>query len=591
MKKNKSYVALLSTGLTTVLTILLLQPVFSQATENQDVSIMLEPELSLKPHKIFTVSSVNCSAAKMTEVLAKATTESSGVYIDCNLSLKRTDVVTKRLVFEGPAANGITFNGNGATLNCGADGSINYNKDMIEVRSKSYLEGSVRKWDRPENVTIKNCNIIGSVRIWGMATNGQGKEYKDGNNNVNHYKNSSFTSDHVTTARNNAPTNIILDNLTITGIGRNPLYFAPGVTYCQLINSEIKGESEAVAMYLDAESKGNIVKNNKIHVETKDYPFEQWDRPLIGIDGSSSNYIYNNYFSSLHHGGIYLYRNCGEGGVVRHSTPSTNKIINNIFYYNQYTGDNPSIYVSSKDRGGLWDTNIGFCGDDDGYSFGSSRSNMDYATQNVIMQNRIFKRSVNDMIKTKNPAVNSPNYIALNETVLSASPRNAGCYVGSKGYKKDFILHGESIEVLDVGHGDPASYNYTCNDGELTRTTQNSKVTRLVFDCQVSGTNNGCTKNIGCPTGQKIIGIRAAANLEKGTITEAVLGNVPTNSIRIITSSDHISDGTAFIGNNVLRSGSKIITGVDGLNQISIGCKEHDSNGGDCHIKVVLYCR
>ena len=66
---------------------------------------------------------------------------------------------------------------------------------------------------------------------------------------------------------------------------------------------------------------------------------------------------------------------------------------------------------------------------------------------------------------------------------------------------------------------------------------------------------------------------------------------MPTNLIKIINSSDHISDGTAFIGNNVLRSGYKIITGVDGLNQVSIGCKEHDSNGGDCHIKVVLYCR
>lgn len=503
-----------------------------------------------------------CSPEKVNEILAPATASDSEVYIDCNLNLKGTDVITKRMIFEGEAASFVTLNCNGALINGG-----------IEVKSKTYRDGSIRKWERPKNVTIKKCNITGSVRIWGMGINGQGGGHDD-----NYYKISSKTATHVTTARNNAPTNIILEDLIITGVGRNPLYFAPGVTYSKLINSEMKGKSDGVAIYLDAESHANTFKNNRIDVETS-------GRELMAIDSSDYNLIINNWFSGLHNGGIYLYRNCGEGGTIRHTTPNHNQIINNVFYYNKYTGPKPSVYLCSRNGG------RGYCDDDKGFDFGSSADNRDFARHNVVMQNQIFKRAIKDMIIGKNPDVNSPNYVDYNETVSTAAKRRAGCYVTPNGYKKDFILDGETIEVLEAGDVAPASYNYTCNDGELTRGKQNSAVTRHVFDCRANSDNNGCSKTISCPSGQKIIGATAACNLEYGEITDDILGTVPTNHIAVSTPSDNVSEGTGFIGTNKLQKGQKIITGVDGLEQVLIGCKEHDKNGGDCHIKAILYCR
>ena len=100
---------------------------------------------------------------------------------------------------------------------------------------------------------------------------------------------------------------------------------------------------------------------------------------MLAVDGSSYNLIINNWFSGLNNGGIYLYRNCGEGGTVRHATPSYNQIINNVFYYDEYIGFNPSVFIGSRNG------NRSYCGDDGGYPFGSNSSDLDYARYNVVM--------------------------------------------------------------------------------------------------------------------------------------------------------------------------------------------------------------
>jgi parallel beta-helix repeat protein len=549
-----------------------------------------------------------CSDQKVNEVLAPARELGpKTVSIDCNLNLSSSDVVWKRMIFSGSDATGLTVNCNGATLHGGKD-TQNYNKDMIEVKSKKI--GT--RWERPENITIKNCNIIGSVRVWGMGKNGEAYDVKESSRRE---KKKSRAYLHVTRVRNNAPKNIVFDNVTITGVGRNPLYFAPGVTYSKLINSEMKGKSDRVAIYLDAESAYNTIKNNYIHVVTKK---DQWGRvpgvvnrgwPLIAIDGSTRNKILNNKFSSLNHGGIYLYRNCGEGGTIRHTTPSRNLIINNIFYYKNYKGGKPAVYLGSRDYG-FKERHPGHCDKDDGRPYGSSASEKDYARHNVVMQNQFYKRriyrprlgyppgnvlvdaSIGDMIKTKNPAVNSPNYIDHNQMVTAERKRPAGCYVVN-GYK-NFILHGQSIDVFKNSKGEPTCTGpkYTCNNGDLIRSAApNCRVTKVSFDCQVSGNNNGCKKNISCPSGRKIVGARAACNLEYGTISGSQLAAVPANKIKVIRTSDRVSDGRCYVGGNSLKSGQKTISGIIGRRSVSVGCKEHDKNGGDCHIKGILYCR
>ncbi len=183
-----------------------------------------------------------------------------------------------------------------------------------------------------------------------------------------------------------------------------------------------------------------------------------------------------------------MYRNCGERGVIRHNTPSHNQIINNIFYYNRYTGGNPSVYIAS--RNGLTRAGrTGYCIDDlrgnygkcdknsnaEPYPYGSSEDDRDFSRYNVVMQNQIYKRTVSDMIRINNSALNSPNFIEHNTTVTEETvqrDRFAGCYVNN-GYKT-FILNGESIGVFvnDDGSRECRTSGYVCMNGNLVTTDE-----------------------------------------------------------------------------------------------------------------------
>ena len=419
------------------------------------------PDASLK----FIPTPVDCDSKKIAEVREEAKDEKGkrSVTIDCNLTLDPRYPITKRMIFEGPSASGVTLDCNGTKIDCGKPRSVNYNGDMIEVRS-TYTDGfidnkKIRIWHRPEKITIKNCLIKGSVRIWGMSKNGEGSgsEYPTGkfvriNNRKievegNFFKESSRSLNHEIRARNNAPTNIVLDHVTISGVNRNPVYFAPGVTNCKLVNSEINGKSEKVGIYLDAESAYNTIENNLIHVSTEEDGF--WAKtfgynrgwPQVAIDGSSWNKIIGNEFGELRNGGIYLYRNCGEGGVIRHTRPEHNEINNNTFLYKHYTGLNPAIYLNSRDYG--WkERDFGHCGADEGKPFGSSISNKDHAQYNIIKQNKFHKRKINlggvsmdatcdFMIRIKNKSTKEPNNISENIFVGKDGKRSGPCNVSN----------------------------------------------------------------------------------------------------------------------------------------------------------------
>ena len=244
------------------------------------------------------------------------------------------------------------------------------------------------------------------------------------------------------------------------------------------MNSEVTGVSDAVAVYLDAESSHNTLKDNSIHVDA--------DGPQVAIDASAYNTIINNHFSGLDTGGVYLYRNCGEKGVIRHTTPSHNTIVNNIFYYDRYTEENhfgkndpfhrllkPAVYLGSRNGN---DAGAGYCDDDlkvnyswpldsldEPYPFGSSADDRDFARQNVVMQNQIYKRTLEAAIQSRNWELNSPNYIDFNETVTSETvdeERLAGCFV-EEIPGGEFILHGGIIPL--------SSGRNFCRDGELHR--------------------------------------------------------------------------------------------------------------------------
>ena len=319
-----------------------------------------------------------CTTTQMAEILASATPAQRSVAVRCSPTLRSDDVVTKTLLIE---TGNITLDCKGATLD-GGPGMINAGKDILEIRSVKTDKG----WRRPENVEVKNCNIVGSVRIHGMAVNGEGTLLRD----------SSRKAGHVERAQAAAPRRIMLRNLFITGTGRIPLYISPGVTEVTLRDSDMRGLSRSTAIYLDTESMNNVILSNRIAVDAR--------RELIAVDGSSHNLISDNDFYELANGGIFLYRNCGEGGTVRHTTPSHNGILDNRFHYLRTSADKPAIHVGSRDGNRL------YCHLDDGYDFGSSKDDRDFARNNRIAGNQFIELLGGIPIRTGG-AVDQPNDI------------------------------------------------------------------------------------------------------------------------------------------------------------------------------------
>src|SRR5690606_13104846 len=127
---------------------------------------------------------------------------------------------------------------------------------------------------------------------------------------------SSIREGHTAREQKAAPTRILISNVEFEANGGIPLYLGPGTTHVTIENSKFTGICGSVAIYLDAESAHNIIRNNTFNIQTM--------REIIAVDGSANNRIEGNRFNLVSHGGIYLYRNCGEGGTVRHQTPHGN---------------------------------------------------------------------------------------------------------------------------------------------------------------------------------------------------------------------------------------------------------------------------
>lgn len=518
--------------------------------------------------------------------------EPASVLVDCDLTLERGQRIEKSLVLRGSSANGVTIDCDGATLD-GAPGTPNAGKDMITIRSTIDKSVTPHRFTRPSNITIRHCNINGSMRIYGMGTNGEAPI--DG---VYYVRDSSrLDGGHVSRLRTAAPTLITLDDLTFTASGRTPLYISPGVTYVTVINSEFKGDATRTSIYLDAESAFNLIKNNYLHTKI----FDEWDYtwvnrlgPQIAVDTSSYNRIYNNWFSGLEGGGIHTYRNCGEGGTVRHGSPSYNKIVNNVFYYDQSNGENPAVLLGAR---GEWWRDVphywNHCDDDEGYyAVGSAVSNNDYSRNNLVMQNQIYKLSVYQMLQTGDLS-NSNNIFRYNETVTVAASRYAGCYTPTS--YKDMLLHGESTDVAKGANGLPvcSTVNTTCTDGDLSYPLASGcSIQRVHFDCQVSGNNAGCTTTPRCGAGKRIVSVRAACNLEWGSVTATELSTVPGHTLKVVRQSDTRSQGSCWVEQTRISYGdADIVRTAFDKTSVNVGCKEYDANGGDCHISGILYCR
>lgn len=312
----------------------------------------------------------DCTAADVAR-LTESPAPRLAAPLTCNATLKSTDVIARGLAIHGSEASGLVLDCQGATV-------------RGELLILSHQRADSGAWERPERITVRNCVIEGGVRVSGLAINGEGPLLRD----------SSRSLGHTERAQNAAPRDVLLENLSIRTSAHIPLYVSPGVTRLTLRNSTITGRSNSVAIYLDAESAGNTISGNTIDAEL--------GREALAVDSSAYNVITNNVIRtrSPRPGGIYLYRNCGQGGTIRHQTPHSNAIVGNEFFVA------PAIWVASRNG------NRRYCSADDGYPFGSSASNLDFAQNTVICANHFLAMGSRELLKINDgPTVVQDNRI------------------------------------------------------------------------------------------------------------------------------------------------------------------------------------
>jgi hypothetical protein len=263
-----------------------------------------------------------CSQAKLDQILD--TSIRAGVLIDCHLTLPPDSVVTRQLLWIGEASSGTDFNCRGSTI---AETTATAGTDSIIVRSRATATG----WEPVHDVTIRGCIIHGSVRLSGLARNGEGDAYVQSSQQP--------AAAHVATVRDAAPYRITLTESTIIGVGRNPVYFGPGVHRSRFITGVVRGSSNDTLIYLGAESTRN-------HLVDLDLNAEAIDGPAIKIDSSSRNHLVGNRLRNLNHGGIELFW-CHRNGGLRATTPSHNTLLDTQLWCDaSATG----IYLGSRSR-------------------------------------------------------------------------------------------------------------------------------------------------------------------------------------------------------------------------------------------------
>jgi parallel beta-helix repeat protein len=419
------------------------------------------------------------------DMLAPITAGNDSVNMRCNATLQAGDRVARQLFFTGDAADGVTLDCQGASLDAGAGsrcvGGTNAGaacnpatagqcgegvctlaraKNMIEIRSVVSDERDANGFyvrQRPEDITVKNCTILGTVDVTAKRSRA---------------KNAASSHDlrapgHPARMRDAAPTRITFDNVTITtAAGETALYLRTGTSRVTLKNSRINGAG--MGIYLTAETQGNVIRNNRFSVRS--------GREHIAIDGSSWNVVAGNTFENIDHGGIHLYRNCGQDETTRYDPPEHNNIINNTFKYTASSDTKAGIGLGTRE--GRDPAAAPYCDDDDDPTIPGTTSatdDRDFARHNAVMQNRFIGRSPTTAIQQGTVASNSagttsskPNHVNINEQVTSAPSRRSGCFVEPLIDPFDtgrFLLDGQQ---LTTAAGTIACQRFTCTDGLAT---------------------------------------------------------------------------------------------------------------------------
>jgi hypothetical protein len=225
------------------------------------------------------------------------------------------------------------------------------------------------------DVIIRNGTVCGEIRLRPNRIDGQS------------------TPGHTERIRKAAPTGITLRNITFDTDGStHQAYFGPGANGCRIINCQFKGRSAGPLVYLSPEGGDHLIRGCSFEAATGAR------REVLSIDGSAGNLITRNAFNQCLWGGIYVYRNCGEDGRVRHQKPKRNTISDNsfnlrgmrVFRISNGSGHQQSIfYIPYGIILGSRQGDSAYCDLDSQYNIGSGVSDLDYARDNVL-ENNIF---------------------------------------------------------------------------------------------------------------------------------------------------------------------------------------------------------
>lgn len=303
-----------------------------------------------------TAAARPCSTAE-TDALTRPSAEPYRLL--CRAALEGR-AVRRPILIEGAEASG-------AALDCG--GGRVQGPDQATTRVPTIAIWSRREgegWSRPSGVTVRDCVVAGNIRIWGMGAGGSMRDLLA----------SSRTPDHTRAAQAAAPTQVRIERVRFEATGTIPLYVGPGVTRATVTGSTFAGRSTSTAIYLDAESAGAEIRGNLFDIRT--------GREQIAVDGSGANRIADNRFALHGQGGVFLYRNCGEDGVIRHQTPSYNQITDNVFSGAAWLRPRTVVVGAREGR-------RRYCGDDAGWPFGSSADDGDGARGNQMSGNRTIR--------------------------------------------------------------------------------------------------------------------------------------------------------------------------------------------------------
>ena len=301
-----------------------------------------------------------CSADELRELTAAPDPADTPFRLTCRAETRGRPIL-RRVLIEGAEASGAGIDCGGAGV--GRPGSRTTTRTPTIAIWSRRIDGAVPAWSRPSDIAIRRCTVNGAIRIWGMGSDGR----------VDDLRNSSRTTGHTAAAQRAGPSHIAMTGLSFAATGSIPLYVGPGVTGVTVSGGRFTGRSDSTAIYLDAESAETVIRDVDFNLATP--------REKIAVDGSARNIIVGNRFALGGQGGVFLYRNCGEDGVIRHQTPSDNVITDNVF-----TGASrlrPRTVVVGAREGGRR-----YCAADRGWPFGSSLDDGDHATGNTVARNR-----------------------------------------------------------------------------------------------------------------------------------------------------------------------------------------------------------